>query len=111
MAKNMNLKPIKLPMKNRRNQPIGGEIVNDLQNIRVKLVNHTKFEDLLKYIPGFVEMTWAENPMEREFSDKMRYQCVLNTFKRRTLPTALETIRFDFLIDGLLIYYLFIKKS
>lgn len=100
MPKNTNLQPIKLPMENRRNKPIGGEVVNDLKNIRVKLVNHTKFEDLLEYIPGFVEMTWAENPMERTFSEDMKYRCVYNTFKRRTLPTALETIRFDFLIDG-----------
>lgn len=100
MPKNLNLNPIKLPMVNRRNQPISGEVVNDLKNIKVKLVNHTRFEDLLEYIPGFVEMTWAENPMDRTFTEKMKYQCVLNTFKRRTLPTALETIRFDFLIEG-----------
>lgn len=100
MPKNNRLPIIPLPMKNRRNTPIGGEIVNDLKNIKVKLVNHTNFNDLLNYIPGFVEMTWAEKPMEREFSKKQKYQCVFNTFKRRTLPTSLETIRFDFLIDG-----------
>lgn len=101
MPIDLSLEPIKLPMENRRNTAIGGEIVNDLKNIRVKLVNCTKFGDLLDYIPGFVEMTWAENPMERVFSEKMKNQCVLNTFMRRTLPTALETIRLDFLIDGL----------
>lgn len=100
MPKNLNLEPIKLPMVDRRGNKIGGEVVNDLLNIKVKLVNHTRFEDLLNYIPGFVEMTWAEDPMNREFSEKQRFQCVLNTFRRRTLPTALETIRFDFLIDG-----------
>lgn len=101
MPINLDLEPIKLPMVDRRNTKINGEIVNDLKNIKVKLVNHTKFEDLVKYIPGFVEMTWAENPMERTFTDKEKLQCVLNTFNRKTLPTALETIRFDFLIDGI----------
>lgn len=101
MPKNENLTPIKLPMVNRRRTPISGKVVNDLQNIRVKLVNHTKFSDLLEYIPGFTEMTWAEHPMERKFTDKQKHQCVLNTLRRKTLPTALETIRFDFLIDGI----------
>lgn len=101
MPINLELEPIKLPMVDRRNTKIGGEIVNDLKNIKVKLVNHTKFEDLVRYIPGFVEMTWAENPMKRTFTDKERLQCVLNTFKRKTLPTALETIRLDFLIEGI----------
>ncbi len=101
MPIDLNLTPIKLPMENRRNTPIRGEIVNDLKHIKVKLVNHTRFDDLLRYIPGFVEMTWAENPMERTFSGKKAAECVLNMFKRKTLPTALETIRLDFLIDGL----------
>ena len=50
MPKNLNLTPIKLPMVDRRGNKISGEVVNDLLNIKVKLVNHTRFEDLLNYI-------------------------------------------------------------
>jgi len=101
MPKNMNLEPIPLPMTNRRNQEPSGKVVNDLLNIKVSLVNYTKFNDLLEFMPEFVEMTWTDFPSEKKFLLSERLEAMYNIFNKKTLPTALELIRFVYLIDGI----------
>lgn len=102
MPKNNNLNPVKLPMEIR----FGHEPKTDIKvlenSLKVTLVDSPTEESLLQYIPGYVNATWAENPSEyKDYTDRHKYESVIKMFKGKTLPSALETIKFTFLIEGM----------
>ena len=78
---------------------------NHLENIKVTLMDYPSMETLKKYIPEFVSLTWLEKKEDlNKFmkSKKLtREGLVKEMFAGRTLPTALETVRLTFFIEGL----------
>jgi len=76
-----------------------------LESIKATIVNHTNLKDLESYIPEFCGITWMENIDDIDAfleSRKMtRMDMVKEMFERRTLPTALETVRLTFFLEGL----------
>lgn len=78
---------------------------NHLENIKVTLMDYPTIEQLESYIPEFCGITWMD---EMEDIDKVmkergldRNGMVMEMFNYRTLPTALETVRLTFVIEGL----------
>lgn len=102
MPKNNSLTPVQLPMPIRFNKPAktGVKVLED--ELKVTLVDSPTEEQLLNYIPGYVNATWAEDITERErYSEHKKFDSIVKMFKGKTLPSALETIRFTFIIDGM----------
>lgn len=102
MPKNNDLKPVTLPMPIRFNKE-GKTDVKILENaISVKLVDGPTQEQILSFLPGYVNATWMEDTSVLEtMTDQYRIESMIKMFTGKTLPTALETIRFTFLIDGM----------
>lgn len=100
MPKNNNLTPVKLPMPIRFGEKPDFEFKNDLENINVTLVDHTPWENLLNYLPGYVNATWADTPQEK-FSKAQIIDDIEKALTFKTLPSILETIRFTFRIEGI----------
>lgn len=73
---------------------------NHLDNIKVVMQSCPRWEHLKAYIPEFTLATWEDTP-DRVFTDEEREGAVIQTFKGKLLPTALETINLTFRIEGL----------
>jgi len=78
---------------------------NHLENIKVTLMDYPTMEQLEKFIPEFVSITWLEKKEDiDEFMKERnltREDLVKEMFAGRTLPTALENVRLTFFIEGL----------
>ena len=73
--------------------------VNQMTNLTVDLVSAPSWEELCSYLPEFTTATWRDKADEGDIDN--REEIVKAIFKGEMLPTALETIRVTFLIDGL----------
>lgn len=78
---------------------------NHLDSIKATIYQCPTYEDLEKYIPEFVSLTWLEKieDIESFLIEKglTRRDCVNETLLGHTLPTALETINLTFFLEGL----------
>lgn len=101
MPKNNNLAPVKLPMDKKFGREPVTLFMNNLTEIDVRTISAPSLEDLENYIPYFVDATWAENPMEKKFTQEEKEKYVEEMFSGMCLPTARETIKFTFYIDGI----------
>lgn len=100
MPQNNNLKPVQLPMPIRFGEKPDFEFKNDLENIKVTLVDHTPWHNVLNYLPGYVNATWADEP-ETSFTLEQALSDVEKAFTFKTLPSILETIRLTFRVEGI----------
>lgn len=76
------------------------KFVNNLEMIDVKLLSIPSQNDLMSYIPEFASGTWCDDP-KNNFSIQEREQVLKDLFAGYILPTALETIKVTFLIEGM----------
>ena len=76
------------------------KFVNNLEMIDVKLLSIPSQNDLMSYIPEFASGTWEDNP-KQDFSKVEREKVLKDLFDGYILPTALETIKITFLIEGM----------
>jgi len=77
------------------------QYLNQLDNIKVTLLNAPTMNDLMSYIPEFVMATWEDRPGQTEFNREESEEIIDLMFRGKTLPTALETVRITFRVDGL----------
>lgn len=81
------------------------EFKNHLESIKATIFQCPTMEDLEKYIPEFVSITWLQEIDQveafMESRGMTRRDVVMEMFNWRTLPTAWETIRVTFLLEGL----------
>lgn len=77
--------------------------VNDLANIKVKVLNYTPYEVLETYIPELVTATWNEDI--QEFRDtilpKDKAEIMKLCFAGKLIPTALKSISITILLEGI----------
>lgn len=80
-----------------------GRYVNDLENIKVTLLNYTPYEVLEKYIPELVTATWNENIDEfrKTLLPKDKEEIMKLCFKGKLIPTALKSVPVTILIEGI----------
>ncbi len=78
---------------------------NHLASIKATLMDYPTMEHLDTYIPEFVALTWLEKieDLDAFMKDRglTRRGLVMEMFENRTLPTALETVRLTFFLEGL----------
>lgn len=102
MPKNNNLEPVKLPMVQRFGEKPTTRFKNNLNSIKVTLMQAPTMEDLRKYLPAFANATWSELPSDYDnLSDDEKDALIREVFLGKTLPTALETINLNFRIEGI----------
>jgi thymidylate synthase ThyX len=81
------------------------KFINHLESIKATIYQCPTMEDLEKFIPEFVSITWLQEiDQVDEFLKSRgmtRKDAVMEMFNWRTLPTAWETIRVTFLLEGL----------
>jgi len=74
--------------------------LHGLDAVNVRMIDCPTTEDLMKYIPEFASGTW-EDKSKTDFTDAERAQVVDDLFAGYILPTALETIKMTFIIEGI----------
>lgn len=78
------------------------EFKNNLDSIKVELLNHTDIRDLNKFAPDFANATWnIESHDSSKSGDRNGAEYVKGAVDGIVLPTLLETIGLTFLIDGI----------
>ena len=76
---------------------------NNLDAIKLTLVDAPTMEQLRDYLPGFANATWAIDPNEsNDLSMQEKDQIIRDAFNGKTLPTALSTASIAFTYMGLL---------
>lgn len=102
MPKNNNLKPVELPMNIRFGEQPKTNIKVLEEAIRVELIDAPTMEQLKSFIPAFVNATWMEDfDKEMDKTSLQKDESIIKMLTGKTLPGALETFRFTFLIDGI----------
>lgn len=71
-----------------------------LDAVNVRMLDCPSNEDLMKYIAEFASGTWEDSP-KTDFTDEERAQAIDDLFAGYILPTALETIKMTFIIEGI----------
>lgn len=102
MPKNNNLEPVKLPMVQRFGEKPITNFKNNLDAIKITLMQAPTMDDLRKYLPQFANATWAELPTDYDnIPIKEKDKIIRDVFLGKTLPTALETINLNFRFEGI----------
>ena len=74
--------------------------VNNLEAVKVTMLSIPSKEELMDYLPSFASGTWCDKP-KTDFSKEEREKVLEDLFAGYILPTALETIKITFLIEGM----------
>lgn len=102
MPKNNELEKINFPQKKLFNVPEKTEFKNNLESIKIKLIQAPSFEELLVTLPKWVKATWMNNvDSTDELTLTQKYAIIYDVFHNKTLPSAKETVNFVFQIDGI----------
>ena len=73
---------------------------NALENIVVELVQAPTRQEVLAYLPSYSLATWEAKP-RNDYTATESINTLKDLFKFKLLPSAMETIRFTFLISGI----------
>ena len=76
------------------------DFINALDSVKVTMLNCPSDKELMDYIPEFASGTWCDYP-KMDFTEKERAKVIDDLFAGYILPTALETIKITFLVEGL----------
>lgn len=102
MPVNNSLPKCGFPMKVRFGEKPTTQFKNNLDSIRVTLLDYPETKRILQYMPMFLEATWDDSPWDKaSISEKEAVHLVRECIKGNALPTALETMQFTFLIEGI----------
>lgn len=102
MPKNNNLEPVGVPVEIYGREP-KTEFANNLESIKITLVDGPTMDDLRNYLVPFVLATWTESPIRdtQHLTQLQRDHHIRETIFGKRLPTALETVGVTFLIEGI----------
>lgn len=102
MPVNNNLKQCGFPMNVRFDEKPTTVFKNNLDSIKVTLLDHPDQENVINYMSMFLDATWVDTPAESaNMSKDKKIQYLKDCIAGKTLPTALETMQFTFLIEGI----------
>ena len=100
MPQNLNLDPVTLPMPLRFGEEPQTEFVNDLDALRVELVDHPTGDQIRNVAYRYVKATWADSP---EATDPMHAtqhelsETLEDVMQFRALPAGMEAMSFTFM--------------
>lgn len=104
MPQNKNLKPVKLPMELKFGQDPKTKFYNNLEHLKVELIDAPSRSQALNVAWQYVKATWADhhdetNPATASMQElSANLEDVLNF---RALPTPMECLGFTFKLSGL----------
>jgi hypothetical protein len=104
MPINNDLTPINLPMDLKFNQEVRTKFINNLESLKIDLVDGPTREQAQKIAWHMTKATWADRPNVTDFEGadpkeaSINLQDVLNF---RALPTPMECLGFTFRISGI----------
>lgn len=102
MPVNNNLKQCGFPMNVRFDEKPTTVFKNNLDSIKVTLLDHPDQENVINYMSMFLDATWVDTPSESaNMSKDKKIQYLKDCIAGKALPTALETMQFTFLIEGI----------
>lgn len=104
MPINNNLDPVTLPMALRFGEKPQTEFKNDLDALKVVLLDWPESERVRRMVYQFVNATWEDSPGEHnpDNVDPWKLHHALESaLKGKALPTVLETLDFTFRIEGI----------
>lgn len=102
MPVNNNLKQCGFPMNVRFDEKPTTVFKNNLDSIKVTLIDHPDQENVINYMSMFLDATWVDTPAESaNMSKDKKIQYLKDCIAGKALPTALETMQFTFLIEGI----------
>ena len=100
MSKNINLIPVTDSSKILSDEKTEIEFKNDLENIKVSLIDHTPWPHIVQYLPNYVN-TKVSADSNLAYSPSQNADDLEKAFKSTTLPSILETIRLFFRVEGI----------
>lgn len=103
MPINKDLQAVQLPMELKFDRPVKTSFLNNLDALKVELVDHPTRQQAWNVAWHFVKATWADRPdihpesaSERELSKNLE-----DVFGGRTLPAPMECLGFTFRLSGM----------
>lgn len=104
MPQNISLKPVELPMDLKFGQKPSTIILNNLQALKVELVDAPTRSQALNVAWQYVKATWADHHDETNPSTASLQELSTNledVLNFRALPTPMECLGFTFKLSGL----------
>ena len=104
MPVNKDLQPIELPMELKFGQEPVTNFQNNLEALKVELVDAPSTEQARNVAWHYVKATWADRPEEIDpstSSDMLKSENLLDVLQFRALPTPMECLGFTFRLSGL----------
>ena len=102
MPQDLNLNPITLPMTLRFGEKPKTEFVNNLDALRVQLIDAPDPETIRRAVYCFVRSTWADKPVDfNKATSKELSSTMEDVFAGRALPAAQELMGLTFLMGGI----------
>jgi thymidylate synthase ThyX len=104
MPQNRNLTPVSLPMELKFGQEPNTEFYNNLDHIKVELVDHPTRSQALNVAWQYVKATWADHHDDTNPSTASLKELSANledVLCFRALPTPMECLGFTFKLSGL----------
>ena len=104
MPLNNDLTPITLPMDLKFDQPPSTVFMNNLNALKVELVDAPTSEQARNVAWHYVKATWADDPGEIDpngATDAVKSKNLLDVLQFRALPTPMECLGFTFRLSGL----------
>ena len=104
MPINQDLQPIELPMDLKFGQRPNTRFQNNLEALKVELVDAPTTEQARNVAWHYVKATWADQPDEispDNASDIIKSKNLLDVLQFRALPTPMECLGFTFRLSGL----------
>ena len=104
MPQNLNLKPVTLPMELKFGQEPTTNFFNNLEHIKVELVDAPTRSQALNVAWQYVKATWADHHDETNPSTTPLKELSANledVLNFRALPTPMECLGFTFKLSGL----------
>ena len=104
MPINNNLPPVDLPMELKFGREPTTKFINNLEALKVELVDAPTTEQARDVAWHYVKATWADDPSEinpTTSNDKDKSKNLLDVLQFRALPTPMECLGFTFRLSGL----------
>ena len=104
MPQNLNLEPVTLPMPLRFGEEPQTDFVNDLDALRVELVDSPTAEQIRNVAYRYVKATWADSPEETDplnATQRTLSETLEDVMQFRALPAGMEAMSFTFLVGGI----------
>lgn len=104
MPQNKDLEPIQLPMELKFGEPVHTKFKNNLDALKVELVDHPTADQARNVAWHYVKATWADQSSDidpTKVDDALKSKNLLDVLQFRALPTPMECLGFTFRISGI----------